>query len=123
VLLSSVVVSFLIDIEISIISQEIEDTLEARLAAAAKDHTKPRGNPYYRGASYFTDFEFEAFAEGVKEAGAMGFMYTEESLREVLQDGVRADLERRAKTSGIEWADAIAPNGDIPQFGKMFMKK
>ena len=41
--------------------------------------TKPRGNPYLRGVSYFTDFEFDVFAEGVKEAGAMGIMYTEET--------------------------------------------
>ena len=115
--------SLSIDIQRDVDAKEIDDTLEARLAAAAKIVTKPRGNPYLRGVSYFTDVEFDVFAEGVKEAGAMGFMYTEETLREALQDSVRADLRSRAKTSDIEWVDEIAPNGDIPAFGKSFMEK
>ena len=113
----------LLGIENFVANNEIEDTLEARLTAAAKNLVKARGNPLFGRVSYFTEEEFDVFAEGVKEAGAMGFMYTEGQLREVLQNGVRADYEKLAKYSGIKWVDAISPKGDIPAFGKNFMSR
>lgn len=40
--------------------------------------------------SYFSDDEFSVIAQGVKQAGRMGFPYTESSLRSLLEDAVRA---------------------------------
>lgn len=99
----------------------------------AEYELKECGNPDMSLCSYFTEDEKAVIAEGVKEVGRHGFMYTEDSLREALQDMVRSDLEARVllkimnprDATGIDsWTDELSTNGgDIPPFGPGFMEK
>ena len=109
------------------------ELLERQLEKVAEYELKEIDNPDMRLCSYFTLDEKKAIAEGVKEAGRHGFMYTEDSLREAMQDMVRDDLEARVllkisnprDAAGIDsWTDELSTNGgDIPPFGSSFMEK
>jgi hypothetical protein len=114
------------DIEKHVRESKVDDTHAARIAMASKDMTKQAGNPNLKNLSFFSPEEFSVFAEGVREAGLMGFHYTEASLRVQLQDAVRADLEKNVREQGgpTSWIDeTVDKGGDIPMFGKSFMQK
>ena len=57
------------------------ELLERQLEKVAEYELKEIDNPDMRLCSYFTLDEKKAIAEGAKEAGRHGSMYTEDSLR------------------------------------------
>ena len=98
------------DIESMVATKVIPDTTEARLGAAETLSPKSSGNPDLKEQSFFTDYEFEVWAESVREYSRMGWPFSESRFREMLQDGVRAGY-RKMVHSIVDHAASFAALG------------
>lgn len=116
---------FITDIEAMVTSKQIPDTVEARLGAAQVINPKIKGNPDLKEQSFYTDYEFQVWAESVREYSRVGWPFSETRFREMLQDGVRAGYQKMVEDGDIsKWDNATKSNGgDIPDFGYSFMKR
>jgi hypothetical protein len=108
------------DIEDMVKNKEIEDTRESRLDVLKKFKHKRPGNPDTHTISFFTDDEFEVWAEDIREYSRRGFPFTERKVRVMMQNAVRKHYE----LAGEEFDDRPKSlGGQIPDFGTCFMKR
>jgi hypothetical protein len=112
-----------IGIEGAFTESEVPVTLAARLQAVEEFTLNPQGNPQLRGQSYYTNDEFEVWAECVREHSRMGFPFTEADLKCMMQAGVRDQLQKDFEAGLInEFVDKERhAGGDIPDFGSCFI--
>ena len=98
---------------------EIENTTEARMLAAKAYKLKVLGNPYMSGRNYFTEDEFEVWAESIREYSRMGFPFNAAQVRDLMRQAVREQLDKDKAEGLIQGYE----EEDIPNFGEKFMKR